>query len=172
MNKHFIKYITISLILLFLTSIADAIIFKQNMQISAFDHKVKLVGVTSDEACLFNIDDKLMPILEHEEGKYNGIYIWVKDAIIAHSEGKDYCDVILSFPQGLIEDKNSPTNSSSYKNTNIIKIETAKKVIPIKPNFTSEPQNTPPQLLINETIKPQEKTWYQKIGSWFVSLFE
>lgn len=171
MNKltlFFVMFFTLVLS----TSLVDAIIFKQNMQISAFEHKVKLIGVTSDEACLFNIDNKLMPILEHEEGKYNGIYIWVKDAIITHSEGKDYCDVILSFPQGLIEDKNSPTNSSSYKNTNIIKIETAKKTIPIETNFTTEKQNTPPQLLINETSTPQEKTWIQKIIGWFVSLFE
>ncbi|MBI4453995.1 hypothetical protein HY636_05105 [Candidatus Woesearchaeota archaeon] len=171
MNKLTLFFV-IFFSLILSTSFANAIIFKQNMQISAFGHKVKLIGVTSDEACLFNIDDKLMPILEHEEGKYNGIYIWVNDAIKTHSEGKDYCDVILSFPQGLIEDKNNPTNSSSYKNTNIIKIETAKKTIPPKDNFTPEPQNTPPQLLINEIIKPQEKTWYQKIIGWFVSLFE
>ncbi|MBT4824399.1 hypothetical protein HN695_00310 [Candidatus Woesearchaeota archaeon] len=105
MSKKLIVYF---LFVLVLTFSAFAVKISENNPVNDLNHEILLVGVTEDNACIFKIDGTTIVIDEHEDGKYNGVYIWVKDAVQTHSQGDNYCEVIVSY---LADLKNKETSS-------------------------------------------------------------
>ncbi|MFH1439297.1 MAG: hypothetical protein ABIG89_01945 [Candidatus Woesearchaeota archaeon] len=110
----------ILLLMLFVVLISAnvaAVKLNENYIVKSTDHEILLVGVTEDNSCIFDVDGSTLAIKEHEEGKLNNVYIWVKDAVRTHSKGADgdnYCEIIFYF----IDDV-SVKITSADKNTNI-----------------------------------------------------
>lgn len=76
---------------------ASALKLNEGYSANGNKHEIVLVGVTEDESCIFKVDGKMVVVKEKEEEKYNGVYLWVKDAVVTHSLGENFCEVIIAF---------------------------------------------------------------------------
>ncbi len=76
-------------------------------------HKITMLDVSEDFSCIFKIDDKTVVAAEHEEAKYNGVIVWVKDAVKMHSQGDNYCEFIITLEEAPVE-KVAVNKTSKY----------------------------------------------------------
>ncbi len=114
LGKLSLMIIAVFLLLISIISVSATEIMSKEAVLDYKGHKITMLDVSEDFSCIFKIDDKTVVASEHEEAKYNGVIVWVKEAVKMHSQGDNYCEFIITLEEAPVEKVKTTNETSKY----------------------------------------------------------
>jgi len=111
----FAVFLFLVLLLVSIISVNATEVMSKEAVLNYKGHKITMLDVSEDYSCIFKIDDKTVVAGEHEEAKYNGVIVWVKDAVKMHSQGDNYCEFIITLEEPKVTETKATNKTSKYE---------------------------------------------------------